>query len=75
MLPSHFEADALSSPVQSGSWLFPITHHHHFAPFQVSFSQSDLAHNTMGSWGEGVVVAGGLGGGMVREGLSGWMES
>lgn len=49
-----------------------MTHHHHFAPFQVSFSQGDMAHNTL--WGEGVAI-GGLGGGMAHEGLRGFVES
>lgn len=56
---------------QSGSWILPITHHHHFAPFQVAFVQGDAGYNSMSGWSDSI----GLGGGFQREGMTAFIES
>ncbi|SCV68675.1 BQ2448_796 [Microbotryum intermedium] len=54
-----------------GTLLTPISHHHHFTPFQVQFGAGDVTHNTL--WGEGMVL-GSSAADHASEGLAFWLE-
>ncbi|GAA5889951.1 hypothetical protein JCM5296_003659 [Sporobolomyces johnsonii] len=63
-----YTATVYLAGVVSGSYVLPINHHHHLAPFSVMFSAQDsTAYNSM-SW-EGLAVGSSGNGGLAREGL------
>ncbi|GAA5951496.1 hypothetical protein JCM21900_001584 [Sporobolomyces salmonicolor] len=63
-----YTATVYLAGVVSGSYVLPVNHHHHLAPFSVMFSAQDsTAYNSM-SW-EGLAVGSSGNGGLAREGL------